>query len=301
MKSNKPHALITGATSGIGYELARIFAREGYDLVLVARYTENLILAAAELEAENPAIQTHIIASNLFDPDSAKLIYEECTRSGLEIDVLVNNAGQGQWGAFAETDLSRELDIINLNITSLVSLTKFFLPPMIDRGFGKILQVASVLSKIPAPLFSVYGATKAFVLSFSEALSEEVKGTGVTVSALQANATDTDFFHKAKMEHTRLYREGNLQSPADVAKAGYEGLMAGDAVIVPGLRTKMQNMMTSFMSDATMAKRMASQNAPSSKSQGRVSSTHPASLRERRAIRRTNGDFKNQHIKKGGR
>ena len=301
MKSNKPHALITGATSGIGYELAKIFAREGYDLVLVARYTENLILAAAELEAENPAIQTHTIAANLFDPDSAKMVYDECMRSGLEIDVLVNNAGQGQWGPFAETDLSREIDIINLNVTSLISLTKFFLPPMLDRGYGKILQVASVLSKIPAPLFSVYGATKAFVLSFSEALSEEVKGTGVTVSALQANATDTDFFHKAKMEHTRLYREGTLQSPAEVAKTSYEGLMAGDPVIVPGLRTKMQAMMVNFFSDVTMAKRMANQNAPSEKKQGRVSSSHPPSLRERRAIRRTNGDFKIQHIKKGGR
>ena len=286
------YALITGATSGIGYELAKIFAREGYSLVLVARHVENLILTAAELKAENPDIRIHTLKADLFNPSSALNIYEECRKEGIKVEVLVNNAGQGEWGAFVQTDLRRELDIINLNISSMVSLTKLFLPAMISRGHGKILQVASSVSKIPSPLFSVYAATKAFVLSFSEALAQEVKDTGVTLSALQPNATDTDFFHKAKMEHTKIYREGSLQHPADVAREAYDGLLAGDAVIIPGLKTKLQNAMNAVLPDSTLAKNMAQQNSPSDKTKGRVASSHPASVRERRAIKKTNGDFK---------
>lgn len=291
MESSCKHVLITGATSGIGYELAKVFAREGYCLVLVARNAENLVLTAAELEAENPNIHTHIIQADLFKPESAVEIYKECRKEGIEINILVNDAGQGEWGAFVQTDLSRELDIINLNVSSLVSLTKLFLPAMVARGEGKILQVASSVSKIPSPFFSVYAATKAFVLSFSEALAEEVKDTGVTISALQPNATDTDFFHKAKMEHTKIYREGSLQSPADVALDAYNGLMAGDAVIISGIKTKLQHAMNTVLPNSMLAKNMADQNSPSEKIKGRVASAHPASVRERRAIKKTNGDF----------
>ncbi|HMK05903.1 MAG TPA: SDR family NAD(P)-dependent oxidoreductase, partial [Flavobacterium sp.] len=223
MENNIKHALITGATSGIGYELAKLFANEGYNLVLVARNQENLESTASELQELNATIHCHIIAVDLFQDGAAQKVYEATSGMGITIDVLVNDAGQGEWGPFSETDLKRELDIIHLNIISLVSLTKFYLKEMTARNEGKILQLASSVSKVPSPSLSVYAATKAFVLSFTEALIEELKETNVTVSALQPNATDTDFFHKAKAENSKIYREGSMYSPEEVAKAGFEG------------------------------------------------------------------------------
>jgi short-subunit dehydrogenase len=283
MENHRKHALITGATSGIGYELAKLFAADHYNLVLVARNEENLRQTAAEMEAISSQIHTHIIVADLFDPAAAEKVYSKTRDLGITIDVLVNDAGQGEWGRFTETALQRERDLINLNILSLVSLTKYYLKEMEARNSGRILQLASSVSKAPSPFLSVYAATKAFVLSFTEALIEEMKDTEVTLTALRPEATDTDFFHKAKAENTIVYKEGSMYTPEEVAKAGYEGLMNGDAVVSPGFKNKAQNAMNTVMPDSAIAANMARQMRESDK-EGRSRTQHEASARERRSI-----------------
>jgi len=289
------HALITGATSGIGYELAKLFAQDGYNLVLVARNTENLRATAAELEQLNNSIHTHIIPADLFEADAAQKVYEKTTELGITVNVLVNDAGQGEWGRFIKTDLKRELDLIQLNISSLVSLTKFYLKEMTERNEGRILQLASSVSKAPSPYLSVYAATKAFVLSFAEALVEELEDTEVTITALLPEATDTDFFHKAKAENTVTYKETDMYTAEEVAKAGYEGLMNGSATVVPGFKNKAQAAMNIVMPDSAIAANMHKKMESSMKEDGRESSSHPASQRERASINAgkdgVNGDY----------
>ncbi len=291
----KKHALITGATSGIGYELAKLFAKDGYNLVLVARSEENLRHTATEMEQLNNSIHTHVIAVDLFEPDAAEKIYNKTTELGITINVLVNDAGQGEWGRFIKTDLKRELDIIQLNIVALISLTKYYLREMTERNEGKILQLASSVSKAPSPYLSVYAATKAFVLSFTEALIEELEDTVVTVTALQPDATDTDFFHKAKAENTVTYKERDLYTAEEVAQAGYNGLMNGDTTVVPGFINKAQKAMNTVMPDSAIAANMHKQMESSMKEDGRKSSSHPASQRERSSINSkcegVNGDY----------
>jgi short-subunit dehydrogenase len=291
----KKHALITGATSGIGYELAKLFAKEGFNLVLVARNEENLKQAAKEMEELNGAIHTHIIPADLFDQDAAQKVYDKTTELGIIINVLVNDAGQGEWGRFIKTDLKREIDIVQLNIISLMSLTKFYLKEMVERNEGKVLQLASSVSKAPSPYLSVYAATKAFVLSFTEALSEELKETEVSITALQPDATDTDFFHKAKAESTVTYRERDLYTAEEVAKAGFDGLMGGDATVVPGFINKTQKALNTIMPDTAIAANMHKQMESSMKEGGRLESSHPASKRERSSINQSregiNGDY----------
>ena len=291
MENNLKHALITGATSGIGYELAKLFALNNYNLVLVARNKENLDLTAREMQELNPSVHAHTIPVDLFEDAAAQKVYDETKRLGIDINVLVNDAGQGEWGPFSETDLQRELDIIHLNVVSLVSLTKFYLKEMVQRNEGKILQLASSVSKAPSPLLSVYAATKAFVLSFTEALIEEVKETSITITALQPYATDTDFFHKAKMENTVTYRESLMSTPEEVAKAGFEGLMNGEATVLPGVQNKVINAMNIVTPDTMIAKNMAKQNEVSEKTSGRINTKHTASSRERKSIQKINGDF----------
>ena len=291
----KKHALITGATSGIGYELAKLLAKEGYNLVLVARNEENLRQTANEMEQFSSGIHTHIIPADLFEKDAAQKIYDMTTQLGITVNVLVNDAGQGEWGRFIRTDLNRELDIIQLNISSLVSLTKFYLKEMVERNEGKILQLASSVSKAPSPYLSVYAATKAFVLSFTEALSEELKDTGVSITALQPGATDTDFFHKAKAENTVTYKETDLYTAEEVAQAGYDALMAGTTIVSPGFMNKAQKAMNTVMPDSAIAVNMHKQMESSMKEDGRSNSSHPASQRERSSINSkregVNGDY----------
>jgi len=291
---NVKHALITGATSGIGYELAKIFAQNGYNLVLVARNEENLREVAKEFE-QNGNIHTHIIAVDLFLPDAAQKVYKKTSELGIAINILVNDAGQGEWGRFIKTDLQREIDLVQLNIISLMSLTKFYLKEMVDRNEGRILQLASSVSKAPSPYLSVYAATKAFVLSFTEALAEELSESEVTITALQPDATDTDFFHKAKAENTVTYKERDLYSPEEVAKAGYEGLMNGETTVLPGFMNKTQAAMNTVMPDSAIASNMSKQMESSMKEDGRTGATHEASKREREAINSknvgVNGDY----------
>ena len=291
----KKHALITGATSGIGYELAKLFAKDGYDLVLVARNEENLKETAAELEHLNSAIHTHIVPADLFESDAAKKVYDKTTELGITVNVLVNDAGQGEWGRFIKTDLEREIDIVQLNIIALMSLTKFYLKDMVERNEGRILQLASSVSKAPSPYLSVYAATKAFVLSFTEALNEELKDTEVNITALQPSATDTDFFYKAKAENTVTYKETDLYTAEEVAQAGYEALMSGTTIVSPGLMNKTQKVMNTIMPDSAIAASMHKQMESSMKADGRQNSSHPASQRERSSINANkegvNGDY----------
>ncbi|RYG37061.1 MAG: SDR family oxidoreductase [Chitinophagaceae bacterium] len=290
--NTKAYALITGATSGIGYEIAKRFAKDGHNLVLVARSKEGLLETAEALESEF-GVSVYTIPKDLFVPGAAKEIYTETSQQGFGIKYLVNDAGQGIWGKFAETALDREIDLVHLNIIALISLTKYYLKDMIEKGEGRVLQVASSLAKAPTPYMSVYAASKAFVLSFSEALISEIKGTDVTMTALLPNATDTDFFHKSGSEHTVTYRETSLYTPAEVASAGYEGMMLGEAKVIPGIKNKVQGAMSAMMSDEAVAEMMSKQMQPSEKEKGKVKIIHEPSLRERQRINKTNGDYEN--------
>jgi short-subunit dehydrogenase len=261
MNNNNACALITGATNGIGYELAKLFAQSNYDLIIVARSEGELNTTSTELEQQYN-IKVTTIAKDLFKPDAAFELCDEIKENNIKVDVLVNDAGQGYYGKFAETDIYRELDIINLNIASLVILTKHFLKEMVVRGDGKILNLSSIASKLPGPYQSVYHGTKAFVQSFTEAIRAEVRDTGVTITALLPGATDTDFFNKAEMQESKLVQEHKLDDPAKVAKDGFDALMSGDDKVVSGFKNKMQVAMSNVMPDDTVAKQMLKQQKP---------------------------------------
>jgi short-subunit dehydrogenase len=282
------HALITGATSGFGYEFARLFARNGFNLVLVARNEEKLH------EISNHLTQTYMVevlpvTKDLFKPTAAEQIYTVLKAKNITIDVLVNDAGQGEHGSFLEYDLARDMDMIQLNITTLVSLTKLFLRDMVARNEGKILQVASLLGKYPTPLMSVYAATKAFVIIFTEGLIQELKETNVTLTVLMAGASDTDFFHKAGGEDSKTYRDENLSDPAAVAKDGFDALMKGENRIVSGMKNKIYAAMTPLMPDSALAEMMHKKMKPSDEPQGREEIGHGPSRDERSRIDRTTG------------
>jgi len=247
--------LVTGASSGIGYELARIFVREGYNLVIVGRHQDTLTTVAENFEREFGRKVTPI-AKDLSKPESPAELYREVQSRNIRVDVLVNDAGMGEHGFFAETDMQKELDIIQLNVASLVHLTKLYLKDMLARGEGRILQVASIAGTMPNPLMAVYGATKAFVLSFSEALSEELKDTNITMTALLPGATDTDFFNKADAENTNAAEMAKKTDPAGVAQDGYDALMKGERKIISGLMNKIQVAMTNVLPDSMTAKNM---------------------------------------------
>jgi short-subunit dehydrogenase len=226
-----PTALITGASGGIGLELARVFAREGYSLVLVARNQKRLEGIAQELR---PA-EAQAIAIDLSFPGAAEEIHGKVPK----VDVLVNNAGFGVFGKFVEKGLAEELNMMQLNMTALVTLTRLYLPAMISAGNGKIMNVASTAAFQPGPLMAIYFATKAFVLSFSEAISNELAGTGVIVSALCPGPTASDFQERAKMQNSGLVKGKKMMDARTVAETGYRGLMAGKTVVIPGLGNKL--------------------------------------------------------------
>ncbi len=230
-------ALITGASSGIGYELSKLFAANGFNLVLVARRVEKLNQLAAGLIAAH-GIQAAAYPVDLSDPAAPKVLFAALEQQGLKVDVLVNNAGFGVHGAFAELDLDQELAMLQVNVVSLVQLTRLFLPGMLARGYGRIMNVGSTGSFGPAPLMAVYGASKAFVLSFTEALSEELRGTRVRVTALCPGVTITGFQQAANAEGMRLGNGPSMTAEA-VARQGYEALMNGRVVVVPGLHNQL--------------------------------------------------------------
>lgn len=261
MKNNDQFALITGATSGIGLELAKIFAKNGYSMVIVAR-TENELRATAQLLESKGSPKVIPIATDLFEPNAAAGLYDMVAAMGIKVDVLVNDAGQGAYGKFVDNDLNDELKIIQLNVSSLVVLTKLYLKEMVDRGSGKILNVASIAGKTPGPWQAVYHGTKAFVHSFNEAVNYEIKDTGVTLTSLLPGATDTDFFNKAGMESAKVVVEGDLADAKQVAKDGYDALMQGKDMVVSGLKNKINVAIGNVTPDSKQAALMAEQQKP---------------------------------------
>lgn len=253
--------LLTGATSGIGLELAKLFAHDHYSMIIVARHEPDLHSTASLLKTIGAADVTPI-ALDLFEPSAAQSLYEQVSAKNIAVDVLVNDAGQGAYGKFVENALEDELKIIQLNVSSLVAITKFFVKDMVARGNGKILNVASIAGKGPGPWQAVYHGTKAFVHSFNEAVNYELKDTGVTLTSLLPGATDTDFFHKAGMEAAKIVVEGKLADPADVAKDGYEALMAGKDMVVSGFKNKLNVALGNVTPDSTQAAMFAKQQEP---------------------------------------
>jgi short-subunit dehydrogenase len=262
MSSNQTQtALITGASSGIGLELVRCFARDNFKIIMVARQPEKLQQAADKIRAEFSGVQIDTITCDLSQPGSPDQLFAETQSKNLQIDILVNNAGFGEHGFFAQTDLKKELELIQLNIASLTHLTKLYLPLMLNRRSGKILNVASEAAFMPIPLLSVYAASKAYVLSFSEALQNEIEDTGVQLTILCPAATDTNFFRVAGAENTKV-ANSDLDSPVDVAKAAYEGLMKGEKRILPTTKAKMHVTQGNLMPDSMLASLMRKQMEP---------------------------------------
>lgn len=236
--SSKEIALITGASTGIGYELAKLCAADGMDLILVARGETKLKAVAAELSGAH-GVQADVVAADLSQPAAAQQIVDAI--GDRPVSVLVNNAGFGTNGLFAELPLQGEVDMIEVNVTSLVRLSRLLLPGMLSRGHGRIMNVASTAGFQPGPLMANYYASKAYVLSFSEALAEEVRKAGVTVTAFCPGATETPFFDRAKMENARL-RKGGMASvmAADrAARIGYRGMLRGKVIVIPGLMNRL--------------------------------------------------------------
>lgn len=230
-------ALITGASSGIGLELAKCFARGGANLVLVARDEGRLGQIASELRPSGVSVK--VIAADLARPVAPSDILDATRAANIDVDYLVNNAGFGMCGFFADADVQAELDMMQVNMIALVHLTRLYLPGMRQRGTGGVLNVASTAAFQPGPLMAIYYASKAFVLSFTEAIFEELSGTGVTATALCPGPTATGFQKRAKMESVRLMKSRLLMATArQVAEVGYLGFLEGKAIVIPGLMNK---------------------------------------------------------------
>jgi short-subunit dehydrogenase len=244
--------LITGASSGIGLELARVFANHRHDLVLVAR-TEPKLREVAE-EAQASGVRAQVITADLSAPGAAQALTDRVRALGVDIDILVNNAGYGLLGPFVETPLDVELAMIQVNIVALTEITKRLLPGMVGRKSGRILNLASTAAFFPGPLMAVYYATKAYVLSFSEAIAVELEGTGVTVTALCPGPTASGFQAAAKLGNARLIAGRRLPSARSVAEAGYDAMMAGKPVLVPGASNKLTVFAPRVMPRRLMAK-----------------------------------------------
>ncbi|MGO9539111.1 MAG: SDR family NAD(P)-dependent oxidoreductase [Terriglobales bacterium] len=226
-------ALITGASGGIGYELGKLFARDHYNLVLVARSADKLNQVAGELQGQF-GITAKTLALDLAAGPAAKSLFDQVQGEGVVVDVLVNNAGFGVFGEFVPMAEEEILGQIQLNITALTQLTRSFLPAMVARRSGKIMNVASTAAFQPGPLMAVYYATKAYVLSFSEALANEVAESGVVVSCFCPGATDTGFQKRAGMENSRLFKKIGAMNVETVARDGYRGLMSGKTLVISG-------------------------------------------------------------------
>lgn len=230
----KNTALITGASNGIGLELAKIHASKGGDLVLVARNKFKLDEIKIELEKQFK-ISVYTIGKDLSLTNAAQEIYDETNKENIQVDYLINNAGFGDFGMFAETDWNKELQMINLNITSLTHFTKLYLQDMVKRRSGKIMNVASTAAFQSGPTMSVYCATKAYVLSFTEAISNEVIDKGITVTALCPGATETGFQAAGGLDDSKLFKDKKLPTAKEVAQYGYASMMKGKIVAIHGI------------------------------------------------------------------
>lgn len=259
--SERKFAVITGASSGIGLELARECIEHDFDIMIAAE-DEGIHGAARHLGAAGAVVEA--VHCDLATYEGCEKLVAAVNNSGRHLDALLLNAGVGVGGSFVQTDLEAELKMIALNANAVVHLAKRLVPRMINRGEGRVLITASVASKSPAPFLAVYGATKAFDLSFAEALRFELKDTGVTVTALQPGATDTEFFERAEMENTKV-AQGKKDDPADVAKKGFEAMMAGkDKVIAASLKSKLEGLAGEILPEPTKAKMQGGQTRPGS-------------------------------------
>lgn len=236
--ATRPTALITGASGGIGLELARLCAKGGHDLILVARNGPKLEELGKYLTGMY-GVRTEVVVADLSSPAAPRAIMDEVTARGMGVDVLINNAGFGDWGLFGRGDLSSQLAMIQVNITALTELTRLVLPRMVTQRKGRILNVGSTAGFAPGPLMAVYYATKAYVGSFSQALAEEFRGTGITVTVLCPGPTRTGFAAVAGLGDSNLFNGPNVMAVEPVAEAGYRGMMRGTAVVVPGLLNKL--------------------------------------------------------------
>ncbi|OGS34868.1 MAG: short-chain dehydrogenase [Elusimicrobia bacterium RIFOXYB2_FULL_49_7] len=232
------YALITGASSGIGLEIAKLFAKDKCNLVLVARREDRLKLLAQELENQY-GIKTIIICKDLSSTSAAQEIYSLLKQENIQVEYMINNAGFIVYGNFSETDWTKELQMILVNIVTLTQLSKLFLPDMLKRNSGRILNIGSTGSFCPGPLNAVYCATKNYVLALSEAIAEEVKGTGVTVTTLCPGGTKTEFADKANIKNTIVQTFGVMKANK-VAEIGYKALLKGKGTIVAGILNKIQ-------------------------------------------------------------
>jgi uncharacterized protein len=233
MDAGRRTALVTGASGGIGRAFAELFARDGFNVVLVARNGATLAEVVEDLRARFGA-QALALPSDLSKPGAAQSVFDTVSASGAFIEALVNNAGFATYGRFAEIPLEDERQEINVNVLALTELTKLFLRPMLAHGRGRILNVASTAAFQPGPLMAVYYATKAYVLSFSEAISNELAGTGVTVTCLAPGATQSGFQSRAKMESARLVKGRRLPTAMSAARAGYDAMQKGQRLVIPG-------------------------------------------------------------------
>ena len=237
MNTSPEVVLVTGASSGIGWELAKCFAADKSNLVLVSRNRSALEKLSAELQAAH-GIKVHILSADLSRPETPQRIFQELSAQNITVDVLINNAGFGLHGEFAHLPLPGQLDIIHVNITALTELTGLFLPGMIQRRRGGILNVGSVAGFLPGPNMAVYYASKAFVLSFTEALAEETSGTGLKVSVLCPGPTESNFGNVARGGKSRQVERPKM-SAQTVAQIGHQEFRAGKVVVVPGISNKL--------------------------------------------------------------
>lgn len=234
VEPKKAVALVTGASSGIGKELARLHAERGGDLVVVARGAEKLAALADELRSKHGAKVT-VVAKDLAQPSAPREVFDAVAAAGITVDFLINNAGFGGRGAFHERRWEDDLAMLQLNVISLTALTRLFLPAFVARRSGKILNVSSTASLMPGPLQAVYYATKAYVTSFSNAIAIELEGTGVTVTNLMPGATDTEFARTADMDKTPLFASNKNAQASDVARVAYDGMLSGELDVIAGL------------------------------------------------------------------
>ena len=230
-------AIVTGASSGIGHELAKLLARDGYPLLLVARSRDKLETISQAL-SEQYRVQVTPLPVDLATPHAAQQIAEFLESDGRSIDVLINNAGLGTFGLFHEQPIDKILNLLAVNIVALTELSRRLLPRMIDQGHGRIMNVASTAAFQPGPLMAAYYASKAYVLHFSEAIAEELRGTGVTVTALCPGPTTTGFEESAEMQGSKLFSSSRVMTAEQVAEIGYRGMQAGRAVVIPGFMNR---------------------------------------------------------------
>lgn len=258
-----PLAVVTGASSGIGLELARELAENGFDLVICAEGDE-LALAADALRASNVAVEA--VRADLARPDGVERLVDAVGATGRPVEALVVNAGVAVAGAFVgDSSLEEQLNVVDLNVRSAVHLAKHLLPAMAARGTGRVLFTSSIAAVMPGPFQTVYNASKAFLLSFSQALREELKDTGVTVTALMPGPTDTEFFDRADMGDTKLGASDSKDDPAEVARQGYEAMMAGkDRVVAGSLKNKVQVAAANVLPGTTLAAQHRKMSEPGS-------------------------------------